>query len=863
MRFIVEVLKLILRISLTYPRLVIVTFILLSIAGYSCAPKIIISSNLIAGVGNTSSIININKENGEIFGEQDSLIIVLEFPEPPGSNRLEFVQRLGDAVSKLDGIRRVRYRWLDPENHEHISMLFSHFLVGMNERERQQVRSIFSPSGVDDSIRRTVNRLFLVENPYLQRRLLQDPLELGQFVSSSMERRVGAVSLGDPYLLIGSPDSTVFLIQVTPAFPSADLVQGKALMKELESFLPREIEKLSGQISIPGIKFTDLKWHITGKTVFHHESDKIFDEETFRILTFSFCMVLTLMIAVYRSALSGLILMAPIAAGVGPNYGIIYLSFSEVNPVVMGATGVLFGLGADYGVHLWNRFREEVDKGLAPVDSMRTVYEQTGPPVALGALTSILAFLCLCISEQPAMAQFGYVGAVGLALTFFSTAFLVPALMTVLLKSGTDRFPSMQISLNAASVFYKKCPVAILVISAIVVGVSLTSAARVSYEKDLYKVFLARNMDSMSVSHRISQKFHSNFSQPTLLSFDTDNFETGLVIQRNLDSVLEKIMADHGEIASFDSISYLVAPDSVKKHNISEITEIYSRWPDLQNAFDEATNRSGMSTEAIEMMKRSFDGIASIMKTLSENSGEIAKEDVTIERSWYTAKIGGKHRFLTLLRYSENVTDPKMLKETDSRIIGAVKTLPARITLTGPRQVMEEILSGLVSELIRLALYVLTAVIIFFFALFRSPFGVGLSLIPMTGAFCITIGVMGLAGYGLPFSIVGVAPLIFGLGMDNGVHLVMGSLGEEGAGVEEAMKRVTNPIIFTSLTNVMGFVSMITSKLYSMEFLGWAMVVAMISSVLLTLLTVPSILTLIEKSRKPASPIVGHNQMMP
>ena len=109
---------------------------------------------------------------------------------------------------------------------------------------------------------------------------------------------------------------------------------------------------------------------------------------------------------------------------------------------------------------------------------------------------------------------------------------------------------------------------------------------------------------------------------------------------------------------------------------------------------------------------------------------------------------------------------------------------------------------------------------------------------------------MSMVGYGLPFSIVGVAPLIFGLGMDNGVHLVMGSLGEEGSSVEEAMERVTNPIVFTSLTNVMGFVSMITSKHYSMEFLGWAMVVGMTSSVLLTLLTLPSILTFLEDRKK-------------
>jgi predicted RND superfamily exporter protein len=99
---------------------------------------------------------------------------------------------------------------------------------------------------------------------------------------------------------------------------------------------------------------------------------------------------------------------------------------------------------------------------------------------------------------------------------------------------------------------------------------------------------------------------------------------------------------------------------------------------------------------------------------------------------------------------------------------------------------------------------------------------------------------------GLPFSIVGVVPLIFGLGMDNGVHVVMGSL-HMGGSIIETMKHVTRPIIFTSLTNIMGFISMLTSRHYSIEFLGWCMVLGMIAAVTLTLTTLPAIILLLER----------------
>jgi len=220
-----------------------------------------------------------------------------------------------------------------------------------------------------------------------------------------------------------------------------------------------------------------------------------------------------------------------------------------------------------------------------------------------------------------------------------------------------------------------------------------------------------------------------------------------------------------------------------------------------------------------------------------------------IEKAWYTTKIRGKYRFLTQIRYSNTVTDPNQLKNADEKILNAVKGLPIKIDISGPRQVMQEILSSLIDELMRLGVYVLVAVIIFFFATFRHPLGVFLSLIPMAGAFAITMGTMGILGFGLPFSIVGVAPLIFGLGMDNGVHVVMGSLGENGS-VSETMKHVTRPIIFTSLSNVMGFVAMLASKHYSMQFLGWCMVIGMASAVLLTLTTLPALLLLLENKKK-------------
>jgi uncharacterized protein len=848
MKFIVLILLKICRFSTTFPRLVITLFLVLGVAGFATMPLIRLSTNLVAGIGDTDATISLTKENSEIFGEQDALIVVLEFPEPPGDARLPFIKRLSETLASLPGVRRVRCQFLDAEDPEATALVLKNFLLGMNERERGEIRQIFSPQGLKESFRRNINRLFLVQNPYLQNRILDDPLELGRFVSESMTKRVGSVSLGDTYLLIASPDSTTYLIQVTPSFPSADIVAGKALVDKIRTTVDRRIAELQATMPAMQGKLQELKSYLTGKTVFHRESDAIFDRESTTIIVFSFIMVTGLLIVVYRSLWAGLLLVIPIAAGIGPNYGLIYLTYDEVNPVVMGATGVLFGLGTDYGVHLWSSFRREIDRGAKPEEALLAVYGHTGQAVFLGALTSTLAFLCLCLSRQPAMGQFGWVGASGLCLTLVSTVFLFPALVQIMSGMKKDRYPRMRVNFRVLSGLFERRPLFIIAVSGCVVLVTLIFASRISYEKDLLKVFLARNMASMEVSERISRKFHSNFSQPTFLSFDVDDLDKGLFVQRQLDAILERLMARDREISSFDSISYLMAPSSVQNQNTEVLSGITAEWPILADQLEKEIRRSELSSSAAESMKQSFDSIGKMLANpASLLSDEKDKQLTDVERSWYMTKIHGKYRFLTHVRYSSSVTDSQALRQADHKILDAVKELPVTVHISGPRHAMEAILSTLISDLVTLGAYVLCAVVIFFFALFRHPLGVVLCLIPMAGAFCITVGVMSVIGMGLPFSIVGVVPLIFGLGMDNGVHVVLGSLNKGEGAVSRTMERVTTPIVFTSLTNVMGFVAMLTSKLYSMEFLGWAMVIGMTAAVALTLTTLPALLLLMER----------------
>jgi predicted RND superfamily exporter protein len=793
-------------------------------------------------------VINLTAENHEIFGEQDSLIVVLEFPEPPGEARRPFIEGLGEALKQVPGVQRVLYKFMDLEDPDRIKSLFQRFLLGMNEREREAIQAKFNFDGLRDAFRRNRNRLFLTENPYMQKRILADPLELAPFVADAMEKRLGRVSLGDTYLFLASPDSTTYLIHVTPSFPSANIVKGKELVVRLRKFIPKQIASLTKSIPGAEAKFDGLKWHLTGKTVFHCETDELFGKEVAVILTLSFVMVSSFLLFIYRSFLSVGVLMAPIAVAVGGNYAIMYLSYNEINPVVVGSTGILFGLGTDYGVHLWGRLREEMDKGTPQDKGVMAVLERAGPPVTLGALTSIIAFLCLCLSDHPAMGQFGYVCATGVALALVASLFLFPAQAALIGKRAKGGLPMMRVTFQGVAGLFTKYPGLVSIAFATILVLSLIFTSRISYEKDLFKVFLARGLNSTAVADLISRKFGSNFSQPTLLSFDVDDADKGLAFQRQLDAILGTLMHKRGVIATIDSISYLEVPRYLQTSNVDILRKIVVMFPSLRNLFRNLLASSDFAAKAKESLIKGFDRTENIFREAVQRKNEGGRDDpYRLERSWYQARINGNIRFLTRIRYSDTVNDPDSLKEADQNILDAVQALPIEVKISGPRQSMEAILATLVSELLRLGLYAVLFVVILFFVVFRHPIGVALSLVPMTGAFFVTLGVMGAMHVGIPFSIIGVAPLIFGLGIDNGIHVIMRAFQEQEGGVVKVMEQMTRLLVVTSLTSMLGFLSMVMSSHYSLEFLGWAMVIGMGATLVFTTLALPALLLLLEK----------------
>lgn len=98
-----------------------------------------------------------------------------------------------------------------------------------------------------------------------------------------------------------------------------------------------------------------------------------------------------------------------------------------------------------------------------------------------------------------------------------------------------------------------------------------------------------------------------------------------------------------------------------------------------------------------------------------------------------------------------------------------------------------------------------------------------------------------------------ILPLIIGIGVDNGVHVLHDFHGKPRE-VYRPSASMVNAITMTSCTSICGFGSMMTSSHRGLYSLGAVLSIGVVSCVLMSLVTLPALLAWISRHRKPEEP---------
>lgn len=139
--------------------------------------------------------------------------------------------------------------------------------------------------------------------------------------------------------------------------------------------------------------------------------------------------ILALFIFGFRSVRQSVLGLGPLLIGLVLTMAFVRLAFGSLNLVTAAFISTLLGLGIDFAVHLLSRFNESRRQGTEVRQAVEQAIMGAGPGILTGALTTSGAFIALAVNQFRAFSQLGIITGVGLLFVLSTTLTLMPAML--------------------------------------------------------------------------------------------------------------------------------------------------------------------------------------------------------------------------------------------------------------------------------------------------------------------------------------------------------------------------------------------------------------------------------------------------
>ncbi|MDP4085959.1 MAG: MMPL family transporter [Bacillota bacterium] len=199
----------------------------------------------------------------------------------------------------------------------------------------------------------------------------------------------------------------------------------------------REIDEIKKEIDSE-LKSVPVKYYLSGEDFINNDYLKASQAGVEKSAVLTVLFILVVLIIAFRSVVTPLISLVAVAFSYLCSMGIAAqlidkAGFPITNLTQMLLVLILFGIGTDYNILLFNRFKEELSHGQSTDESIVNTYKTAGKTIAYSILTVFIAFLALVFSESP-IYKSGVVVVIGATILLLEILTLTPFIMKVLGK---------------------------------------------------------------------------------------------------------------------------------------------------------------------------------------------------------------------------------------------------------------------------------------------------------------------------------------------------------------------------------------------------------------------------------------------
>ena len=704
-------------------------------------------------------------------------------------------------------------------------------------------------------------------------KVTSDVLEITKVFAPSAEQ---TVRTPEPFF---SNDRTKLLINVRPRLPSE---RGVTYSADVMARLHKALSKVD-------LQSLGVNVGVTGTYAFNTETNSVINSDMLRSTIISSIGVLVILFLAFGSVFYSVVALAPLLMSVVLTMAWAKFAVGGFNLVTTFLPALVLGLGIDYSIHLISRYAEERTKGTPFNRALYLTVWKKGEASFIGAMTTALVFLGLLLSRSRALFEMGAITGVGVLLSFFTTIFLLPALIT--LFHFLFRFHHREGVINYAphlTRFFQSITGkarAIFVIVLILTFFIAFQAAQTHF------IFSSQDMVPRVTSQTVLQEVLTAFGEKSTrigdyyTFFAKDEEELAKIVShlkksdlvKGIDSALSLLPVNLSQqkdvLESLNIPSYIDQLDVIDR-SLRERSAVQTQIRTLLAQFGLLQYVAGMNGEA--QLALSADNIQSQLKAVQDRLNEVDVPLVTREISSLEGALTGLNKSLAEVRD---------LPEAETLLRDIVMALPEGIRARfvapdgsyivqarmAPTIYQEDnmqrfnayaasfadkffgmpLVAGKLEDYMRRDFLISTifAAIMIMILLWRSIGGWVRALIaasPLILGYVWMLGGMRLLQVDFNFINIIISPLLIGIGVDDAIHIIHRYLEEREVSLDGAVERAGRmtavAILVTSLTTMLVFASLLIARTPGLRLLGISALLGIGFTLLFSLVFLPAVL---------------------